>query len=142
MTTDTRRPRVTLKIAQTLDGRIATASGQSRWVTGTASRVVAHEMRAAHDAILVGVGTIVADDPELTVRLARGTSPTRVVVDSSLRAPLDAAVFAQDGTSVMVLTRYPADRERAEAVRKTGAQVVTVPDDVGRVDLAAGLAAL
>jgi diaminohydroxyphosphoribosylaminopyrimidine deaminase / 5-amino-6-(5-phosphoribosylamino)uracil reductase len=136
------RPRVTLKIAQSLDGRIATVSGQSRWVTGPASRVVAHELRAAHDAILVGIGTVLADNPELTVRLTGGTNPIRVVVDSSLRTPPDAALFARDGTSVIVLTLLAVNTERADAVRAAGAEVVTVPVYKGRVDLGVGLEAL
>jgi riboflavin-specific deaminase-like protein len=142
VTTNSLRPRVTLKIAQTLDGRIATASGQSRWITGPAARVVAHELRASHDAILVGIGTVLADNPELTVRLVRGRNPMRVVIDSGLRVPRDAAVFARDGTSVTVVTLLPADAERAKAVRKVGAEILTVPEYGGRVDLAAGLEGL
>jgi riboflavin-specific deaminase-like protein len=128
---------VTLKIAQTLDGRIATSTGHSRWVSGAASRSFAHELRAAHDAILVGIGTVLADDPKLTVRLAPGRNPTRVIVDSSLRVPPDAAVLAQDGTRVIIVTLAPIQDDRVDPVRRTGAEIVTVPQWGGRVDLAA-----
>jgi riboflavin-specific deaminase-like protein len=130
---------VTLKIAQTLDGRIATSTGHSRWVSGAASRTFAHELRAAHDAILVGIGTILTDDPQLTVRLASGKNPSRVIVDSSLRLPPDAAVLAQDGARVIVVTLAPVQDERGERVRRAGAEIVTVPRWGGRVDLAATL---
>jgi diaminohydroxyphosphoribosylaminopyrimidine deaminase / 5-amino-6-(5-phosphoribosylamino)uracil reductase len=130
---------VTLKIAQTLDGRIATANGHSRWVSGPASREVAHSMRAAHDAILVGIGTVLVDDPELTVRLAVGPNPVRVVVDSTLRVPPNAAVFARDGTSVIVVTIASTKGDRANAIRRTGADLLTVPEWRGRVDLAIAL---
>ena len=86
--------RVTLKLATSLDGRIATASGESRWITGEAARTLVHWLRAMHGAVLVGVATAIADDPELTVRLPgyAGAQPTRVVLDSRQRLPLDSAL--------------------------------------------------
>lgn len=135
----TPRPRVTVSYAQTLDGRLATAGGSSQWISASDSLRVTHELRAAHDAILVGAGTACRDDPRLTVRLAEGENPLRVVVDSGLRTPLDAALLAGDaagGTLLAVTSRAAEDRCRK--AREIGAAVLRVAEDEsGRVDLAA-----
>lgn len=98
------RPRVTLKLATTLDGRIATATGESQWITGPEARLQGHRLRATHDAILVGVETVLADDPELTVRLQdyEGGHPLRVVLDSRLRTPATAKVAS--GNTLIITT--------------------------------------
>src|SRR5215211_1469183 len=132
------RPSVTVSYAQTLDGRVATATGESRWISCPDSLRFAHEMRAAHDAVLVGAGTVCNDDPRLTVRHVPGASPLRVIVDSTLRTPPDAAVLADgaaSGTVLAVTDRAPA--EHRERVRSLGATVLDLPCDLdGRVDLA------
>src|SRR5207248_2319935 len=130
------RPRVTIHYAQTLDGRIATCTGQSQWISGEASLRLAHELRAAHQAVMVGVGTILADNPRLTVRLVDGTSPRRIVVASTLRVPLDAHVLTDGAADTIVATTPRAPEDRITAVRRQGADVVVVPADAGgRVDL-------
>ncbi len=138
------RPAVTISYAQTLDGRIATRAGSSQWISGTESLRLTHRLRASHDAIVVGSGTVMSDNPRLTVRLAEGRDPLRVVVDSRLRIPLDANVLIGDAASgtVLAVTRH-APIERRGAVERQGASVLMVEDDAyGHVDLAAMLAAL
>lgn len=137
-------PSVTLSYAQTLDGRIATASGSSQWISAPDSLCYSHGLRAEHDAVMVGVGTVRADDPRLTVRLVDGDDPLRVVVDSTLRTPSTAAVLtggAAAGTLFAVTERAPA--QRCAAARRQGATVLCLPASTsGRVDLPALLAAL
>lgn len=138
------RPHVTVSYAQTLDGRLATRTGSSQWISCPDSLGFSHGLRAKHDAVMVGVGTVLADDPRLTVRLVPGEDPLRVVVDSTLRTPLDAAVLsdgAAAGTILAVTGRAPAGRTREAA--SLGATVLESPSDPeGRIDLRALLAAL
>lgn len=99
------RPRVTLKIATSMDGRIALANGVSQWITGSQSRARVHQMRAEHDAVLVGVGTVLADDPLLTARTAPPPErqPVRIIADSSLRTPVHARLVQSVGVGSVIL---------------------------------------
>ena len=138
------RPTVTVSYAQTLDGRLAAANGSSRWISAPESLRFAHTLRAEHDAVAVGAGTACKDDPRLTVRLVPGDDPLRVVVDSTLRTPLSAAVLAHGaakGTVLAVTERAP--ERRCEEALSLGATVLKLPSDAaGRVDLRALLAEL
>lgn len=137
------RPRVFIHYAQTLDGRIATRTGSSRWISGTDSLRFAHELRAAHDAVLVGIGTALADDPRLTVRHAEGPDPLKVVVDSTLRFPSTAALLSETPERTVLLTTDAATDLDVARVTALGASVVVAAsDEAGRVDLADGLCQL
>jgi 3,4-dihydroxy 2-butanone 4-phosphate synthase/GTP cyclohydrolase II len=135
------RPYVALKFAQTVDGRIASGTGDAKWISSEAERRISHALRAACDAVLVGVGTVLADDPQLTVRLVPGASPVRVVLDSALRLPLGANVLSSDAPTLVVTSEH-SDPERRRQVRAAGAGVRTVPAGPDGVDLDAALAVL
>ena len=145
-------PFLTLKFAQSLDGRIAAAGGDSKWISSEQSRKLAHRGRALHDAVLVGMGTIIADDPELTVRLSRGRNPVRIVVDSRLRIPLTARILGdQDAAkTVVVTTKFRPDKgEGRDKQRKLirlehlGVETLIIePNSYGQVDLKILLAEL
>ncbi len=138
------RPVVTLSYAQTLDGRLATSTGSSQWISGPESLRFSHELRAKHDAIMVGVGTVCKDDPRLTVRLVAGQNPLRIVVDSTLRTPLTAAVLAEGAApgTVLAVTDFAPAAKRGK-VHALGATVLCLPTNAGgRVDLVALLAVL
>lgn len=133
-------PLVSAKFAASLDGKIATRSGDARWISGEEARKYVHSLRYTHDAIIVGVNTILADDPRLTARICGGkggtakTQPLRVVVDSKGRTPLTARVFGEPGKTLMALGREATLEERA-AFAQVGADVLELPSDDGRVDL-------
>lgn len=137
------RPYVVLKYAQTLDGRIAASSGDSRWVSCEEERRLSHLLRSRCDAVLVGSGTARSDDPLLTVRLAEGASPRRVVLDSRLELRPSARLL-QSGpdAQVLVLTTSAASSADRDALQAAGARVVTVAASEEGVDLACALAAL
>jgi diaminohydroxyphosphoribosylaminopyrimidine deaminase/5-amino-6-(5-phosphoribosylamino)uracil reductase len=134
--------RVTLKLATSLDGRIATATGISRWITGEAARAEVHRLRGASDAVLIGIETALADDPELTVRLPgyNGRQPARVVLDSRQRLTPDCKlVMTARETPTFVVTVDPP----AQLLLDAGVEVITVPDaGDGRADLKSTVAAL
>ena len=123
---ETGRPFVTVKYAQTLDGRIATRTGDSKWISGEPARRFAHQLRAEHEAIMVGIGTVLADDPQLTVRLIEGRDPVRVIVDSRLRTPLTARLLNATGKTLIACGEN-AEPARASDLRRRGVDVVTVP---------------
>jgi diaminohydroxyphosphoribosylaminopyrimidine deaminase/5-amino-6-(5-phosphoribosylamino)uracil reductase len=139
------RPAVTLKLATTLDGRIATRSGESQWITGPEARRAAHALRAQHDAVMVGVGTVQSDNPELTCRipgLRRGRD-LRIIADTHLRTRLMSRVVASAREVPTWFLHGPgADPERAAAMRDAGAALIGVPAAEPGIDLAAALAAL
>ena len=140
----TKRPYVTLKAGMTLDGKIATASGESKWITGKAAREEVHRLRGEVDAVLVGVGTVLADDPALTARVGRdlrkmaSRQPFRVIVDSSLRIPLKAQILSrQKQAKTLVATTDLASASRKRALEKRDVEVLTLPSLRGKVSLPA-----
>ncbi len=136
------RAHLTLKAAMTLDGRIATRAGESRWITGPDARRDVHALRAVSDAVIVGSRTVLADDPELTARhVAAPRQPVRVVIDSALATP-PSSKLARTAREVpsWVLTLREHPRDRAEALAAQGVEVVALDGREGRVDLAAALA--
>lgn len=139
------RPAVTLKLAASLDGRIATASGESRWITGPQARRIVHTERAAHDAVLVGAGTATADDPSLTARdVGAAHQPVRVVFDGALRLP-PASVLGRTTRDIPVVIVYDPERSPADAARRwedTGATLLRAASVDGHLVAPACLKAL
>ena len=123
-----------LKAALTLDGKIATVAGESQWITGKPAREDVHRLRSEHDAILVGVGTVLADDPRLTARVPGGRDPVRVIVDSTLRTPTRAKVLAK-GTRRIIATTDAAPPQREKTLARTGAEIWRFPVRTGGVPL-------
>lgn len=135
-----RLPFITLKLAMSADGKLATKTRQSQWLTGEAARRYAHRLRHEHDAVMVGVGTVLTDDPQLTVRLVKGKvkQPIRIVADSHARTPPTAKILHSAETPCIIAVTEDAPKERVETLRKAGAEVWQLPaDEKGRVDLVA-----
>jgi diaminohydroxyphosphoribosylaminopyrimidine deaminase/5-amino-6-(5-phosphoribosylamino)uracil reductase len=138
------RPFVTLKVASTLDGKIATARGESRWITGIAARKLVHQLRARSDAILTGSGTVLADNPSLTARTgsAHGHTPLRIVLDPSLRVPLHAKVLRDRKAPTLIVTTAAGAAANRAALQKIGAEVLVLPARHGRIQWRALLSEL
>lgn len=128
----TGRPFVLLKLAQTLDGRIATMNGHSKWITGEAARKRVHLMRSRSDAVLVGIGTVLADDPRLTVRHVDGRQPRRIVLDSRARTPVEARVLNGEAPATICVTEA-APKDRIDGLEQAGADVLVLPGGEGSV---------
>jgi diaminohydroxyphosphoribosylaminopyrimidine deaminase/5-amino-6-(5-phosphoribosylamino)uracil reductase len=135
-------PLVLWKTAMTLDGKIASRTGDARWITGEHARKEVHRLRSRFDAVLTGSGTVIADDPQLTVRGIRGgVNPLRVVADSSASIPLDSRILDASARTIIAVTdKAPSDR--LDALRRTEHLVLTLPENEGRVDLRELLLAL
>lgn len=147
---ETGRPFVTVKTAATLDGKLAAYTGDSRWVTGEAARRQVHRMRREHDAVMVGINTVLQDDPQLTVRLGQGNKqPLRVVVDSQLRLPLDCRLVRDGEAPTLIFTTAGSPEEKRARLQELGVEVAVVPaapspdgksgEPAMRVDLAAAM---
>lgn len=136
------RPFVTLKLAATLDGKIATTSGASRWITGPAARQLVHRLRNENDAVMVGAGTVLADNPQLTCRVRGGRDPLRVIVDGRLRIPLDAAVLTKASAPGTLIATVASRGRKLKALQARGAAVLVAPGRDGHVSLPRLLRAL
>lgn len=120
--------KVTLKAAATLDGKIATRTGQSKWITGEAARKMGHALRSEHDAILVGINTVLADDPQLTTRgIPQGKSPIRIVLDSRCRISPQSACLQADGTRCLVVVGAESPAAKVKDLQKKSIGVLQAP---------------
>jgi len=132
-----KRPYITLKFAQTLDGRIAAGDGSSKWISGPESRKFTHKLRAENDGILVGVRTILADNPSLTVRLVRGKNPARIIIDGKLRTPLTARIVKDTKAAKTIIVTTPSSPGRKRKIlEKRGVEFIVLPASKGgNIDL-------
>ncbi|MTI79818.1 MAG: bifunctional diaminohydroxyphosphoribosylaminopyrimidine deaminase/5-amino-6-(5-phosphoribosylamino)uracil reductase RibD [Firmicutes bacterium] len=134
----TKMPFVVLKAAVSLDGKIATVGGESQWITGPESRLYAHRLRHKYDGILVGINTILDDDPSLTTRLPEGdgVDPVRIVLDSKCRTPVNAKIINQSSKAkTIIAVTEAADKNKITALKKAGVEVLVINDQEGMVNL-------
>ncbi len=137
-----KEPFVILKVAATLDGKIASRDGDSKWISGEASRRFVHKLRDQVDGVLVGIGTVLRDNPLLTTRIKGGRDPYRIVLDSRLKIPEEANVFRDFPQKVVVATTEFAPDDKVESLGKRGVRILTFQSKDGRVDLKACLSKL
>jgi diaminohydroxyphosphoribosylaminopyrimidine deaminase/5-amino-6-(5-phosphoribosylamino)uracil reductase len=130
-----KQPFVALKVAATLDGKIATRHGDSKWISGEASRRLVRRLRERVDGVLVGIGTVLKDNPLLTARTKKGKEPYRIVVDSRLKIPEHARVFERSPSEVILATTRSAPHEKIERLEKKGVRVLIIDSKEERVDL-------
>ena len=128
-------PYVVLKYAMTMDGKIATAAGASKWITGEEARRRVHEDRGRYTAVMAGSGTVKEDDPQLTCRIPGGRNPIRILCDSRLTIPKDAKAVATAGDVRTILATCCRDPERLQPYRAAGCEILTLPERDGHLDL-------
>jgi diaminohydroxyphosphoribosylaminopyrimidine deaminase/5-amino-6-(5-phosphoribosylamino)uracil reductase len=131
----TKKPFVVVKAAMSLDGRIATRTGDSKYITGREARKFVHELRAEYDAVMVGINTVLKDDPQLTVRLTKGRNPIKIVVDSKLRISPNAKVVAFEPNKLILVTSPKASRKKIKQFGKKGVHVLGISLVNGKIDL-------
>jgi diaminohydroxyphosphoribosylaminopyrimidine deaminase/5-amino-6-(5-phosphoribosylamino)uracil reductase len=136
------RPYLILKAAMTLDGQLATSAGESQWISSIASREYGHRLRDRVDGVLTGAGTVLADDPQLTVRMTTGRNPARIVLDGCLRTPATARVYADVPGARLLVTAADLPEERLRPYAERGVDIIGVPTVDGRLDLTAAMTAL
>jgi diaminohydroxyphosphoribosylaminopyrimidine deaminase/5-amino-6-(5-phosphoribosylamino)uracil reductase len=130
-----KEPFIILKAAATLDGKIATREGDSKWISGETSRNFVHRMRDQVDGVVVGIGTILKDDPQLTTRIKKGRDPYRIILDSRLRIPEEAKVIGDAPSKTIIATTEMADKDKIECLEKKGVRMIIIDSKRGRVDL-------
>src|SRR5512136_472792 len=135
-------PFVILKVAATLDGKIATRNGDSKWISGEASRRLVHRLRDQVDGVVVGIGTVLKDNPLLTTRIRGGRDPYRIVLDSRLRIPEEANVIGTSPSKAIIAATELASREKIEKLEERGVRILILDSREGRVDLKACLSKL
>jgi diaminohydroxyphosphoribosylaminopyrimidine deaminase/5-amino-6-(5-phosphoribosylamino)uracil reductase len=128
-----KEPFVILKIAQSLDGKIATAKGESRWITGEEARKYVHKLRNEVDAVLIGIGTVKKDNPSLTCRIRGGRNPYRIIVDSSLQIPLNAKVLKHNDQKTIIATTKNASSQKIRLLSSLDNRVLVIKDRAGKV---------
>jgi len=131
----THRPYVVMKYAMTMDGKIATASGKSKWITGEAAREKVHQDRKRYTAIMTGIGTVLSDDPLLTCRIPGGRNPVRIVCDTKLRIPLTAQLVKTAQKTRTIIVTGSSDVKKQSLLSKAGCEIFTLPLKDGRIDL-------
>lgn len=132
----TKIPFVTLKAAMSLDGKIATVSGESKWITGEESRKQVHNLRNELSAIMVGVNTVIVDNPQLTCRISNGRNPVRVIVDSTLRIPMNSNIIKSlEEVKTIIATTEKSSNKKTKELLNLGAKVLIIKDKNGKVDL-------
>jgi len=131
----TKKPFVVVKAAMSLDGKIATRTGDSKYITSKEARAFVHQLRVEYDAVMVGINTVLKDDPELTVRLAKGRNPIKIVVDTNLRIPLNATIVKNEPTKLIVVATRKADKKKMKLLQQKGVKVLIVNQARGMIDL-------
>ncbi len=130
----TKKPFVILKVAMSLDGKIATATGESKYITGKDARKYVHQIRSNVDAVMVGINTVIKDDPKLTPREVKGKDPIKIVVDSTLKIPMSKNLL-KDPLKLIVATTNKANKKKVKQLQQKGVKVIVTPSKKGRVDL-------